>query len=710
LLILRKIIRLSNLNIHIPKNLRESKIFSVIVTDFEGKYSYTNQTFIDRFSFITDSFIGKPFQITIHPDDFEVCNHAAFQLMNGEKTHVKIDVRKPFMEDGEYYWTEWEFSILTNENETPIGILCIGADITKEKRYANKNKEYSKSLAELTESITDGFYQLDENFNFIAANSTAAKTLGKASPDDLIGCNLWQDFPVGKEYKFPVEYKKAMREHVKCIFTEFHEKSNRYYRTTVYPADRGILVFFRDVTEEQLSQKKIEDSELKLSALYNSDSEGNIFIDPKGEILAFNNVSRENLLQFSNLTLKKGKQIDYYLVDSFKSTFYELFNSCLAGNKIEIESALDLPNGPNTYWKFGFKPVYKKNGEIFGVSFITRNISERKKLEDNKKANQELFDAINESTNELLVILSLSGNVLFANQKARSFAYSNYKISLESSNSFFSYFNNQETKKIKEIFDKAILGQPTSFTAPLNNKYFSANIFPVKNTEKVIKAIALTAKDVTLEKIAEQKLKESEEKFKKIIDLAPNPILMVNELLNITLINKAFEEVIQYNKLEVSKIGFLDLIPDFIQKNSEFLNKNLFNLKGLKFIGRDTSVYIKKKNGSEIQVEVSLNLIEIEGKKQVIIILQDLSELVTSLKKLQFQNDTLQEIAWMQSHIVRTPVANILGLADLLTNHLTNESKEVQNDYLKKIAAETIKLDEIIQQIVAKTKLIDRNN
>ena len=66
------------------------------------------------------------------------------------------------------------------------------------------------------------------------------------------------------------------------------------------------------------------------------------------------------------------------------------------------------------------------------------------------------------------------------------------------------------------------------------------------------------------------------------------------------------------------------------------------------------------------------------------------------------QNEAMQKIAWQQSHEVRRPLANILGLVDVLERNKfkTEQEKKMTLKYLKQSSNE---LDEIIHEIVKNT-------
>jgi len=63
----------------------------------------------------------------------------------------------------------------------------------------------------------------------------------------------------------------------------------------------------------------------------------------------------------------------------------------------------------------------------------------------------------------------------------------------------------------------------------------------------------------------------------------------------------------------------------------------------------------------------------------------------------------LKEIAWIQSHKVRGPVASILGLTELIQVETLNNSNREIFDYIKQA---TIDLDKVIKDIVGKTNKI----
>jgi PAS domain S-box-containing protein len=82
----------------------------------------------------------------------------------------------------------------------------------------------------------------------------------------------------------------------------------------------------------------------------------------------------------------------------------------------------------------------------------------------------------------------------------------------------------------------------------------------------------------------------------------------------------------------------------------------------------------------------------------------NISERLRYLDRLEKQNKRLRQISWMQSHLVRAPLARILGLVRLIPLEEKNLSPE-HRDLLEKIDLSSQELDQVIHNISANTNL-----
>lgn len=115
----------------------------------------------------------------------------------------------------------------------------------------------------------------------------------------------------------------------------------------------------------------------------------------------------------------------------------------------------------------------------------------------------------------------------------------------------------------------------------------------------------------------------------------------------------------------------------------------------------------KKKNDEIIQVEEQITDIEFKGKRSCLMLANDVTERLRYIKAIEVQNNKFQEIAWIQSHVVRAPLAKIMGLVDLIQNHSLSDTEK--GDYFIHILNSAQELDAIVKEIVKKTEQAQLN-
>lgn len=111
---------------------------------------------------------------------------------------------------------------------------------------------------------------------------------------------------------------------------------------------------------------------------------------------------------------------------------------------------------------------------------------------------------------------------------------------------------------------------------------------------------------------------------------------------------------------------------------------------------------LRKADGNYACVEGKGYILRDENKRgvQMIGVLRDLTERLNYIADIEKQNQKLLEIAWMQSHQVRAPLARIMGLVELVKNNpIDSESKQL----LALLSSSANELDFVIKTISEKT-------
>lgn len=83
----------------------------------------------------------------------------------------------------------------------------------------------------------------------------------------------------------------------------------------------------------------------------------------------------------------------------------------------------------------------------------------------------------------------------------------------------------------------------------------------------------------------------------------------------------------------------------------------------------------------------------------------DVTRLRVKMATIHVQNEQLREIAWMQSHVVRAPLANLMGITELI--RIMNKDGCIPNDLIDNLEISARRLDMVVRDIVAKTETLE---
>jgi PAS domain S-box-containing protein len=197
-------------------------------------------------------------------------------------------------------------------------------------------------------------------------------------------------------------------------------------------------------------------------------------------------------------------------------------------------------------------------------------------------------------------------------------------------------------------------------------------------------------------------LETSERRYSDLFHLSPQPMWVYDiETLRFLDVNIAAEKHYGYTLQEFLGMTIKDIRPEedvpALIERVENLNKNF----GSYAMG---TFRHKKKNGEVIHVEIQSNTLPFQETVGRIILANDVTERFAYIEAVEKQNEKLKEIAWIQSHIVRAPLARMMSIIDIIKNYGfdDNDSETLLNHLLT--SAE--ELDVIIKDISKKSEAI----
>src|SRR3954447_17108923 len=135
-------------------------------------------------------------------------------------------------------------------------------DLAERNHARTALQESARTVTNILENTTDGFFSLNEEWNFTYLNPEAERLLARKR-DDLIGKELWREFPELVGSPFETNYRLVLNEQQPIEFEASDTAGKMWFEMHAYPSGSGISVFFRDVTE----RKRTEEERLTTSKL-----------------------------------------------------------------------------------------------------------------------------------------------------------------------------------------------------------------------------------------------------------------------------------------------------------------------------------------------------------------------------------------------------------------------------------------------------------
>jgi len=105
--------------------------------------------------------------------------------------------------------------------------------------------------------ITDGFFVVDRGWNILLANESAS-FIAKKPLSEIIGNNLWAVVPEYRDTPIYDHYQQAMASGKPEIFLTHLKEFDIWVETRLFPSEKGLTSYFRDITEQVKSDTKLK--------------------------------------------------------------------------------------------------------------------------------------------------------------------------------------------------------------------------------------------------------------------------------------------------------------------------------------------------------------------------------------------------------------------------------------------------------------------
>ncbi len=569
------------------------------------------------------------------------------------------------------------------------GVGVIGSDITERKKSEEALK-LSANLLNTTQQLTkvggwkwnvenQTMFWTDETYRIHEIDPEKIKSGSNKHIELGAKCYDKEDIHVILE-AFQKCVDKGIAYDMELPFTTV--KGNRIWIRTTAQAEKengkvvGVNGNIMDITKHKLLEKELQQSEEKYRVFFENNDAIILFVNPdNGEIIFSNEAaakfygySRERLtgLNIANIHTLTPQEIKVKMADArTRGQNYFLFKHKLASGEIrdvEVYQSKLLLNDKDVF------------------SIIVHDITDRLQTKAALQESENLLDA----TQKIAKVggwkwVKETNNMFWTNETYRIHEIDSTGMesgSTEHINRGLKCYDEKDRQIIHEAFQKCgdegiSYDLEFPFTTEKGNRiWIRTAAQPIKGNNKVISIIGNII-DITESKLAEERLKESEQNFKAFTNQSNDGISVADLDGNYTFVNPSFCKIVGWTAEELLQMNVFDVTAD--KQDTETFKKT----KTVKE-GEPVTVNLLRKDGTEFIAEVIGKVFSIKGKKSVLGTIRDITERKQSEEKIKRYSrlfeDSLNEIFLFDAGTLKFVQVNSGALRNLGYN-----SEEIKN-------------------------------
>lgn len=581
---------------------------------------------------------------------------------------------------------------MSNSQDEQKTVICHPAG----KSFENELIAYKQKIANILESFTDAFFEVDLNWVVTFWNKECERILSK-SREDMLGKNLWEVFSKKLHQNFYSQYENAINENIAVRFEGYVPSKRIWVEVSAFPSGESLSVYFKDITEWKHITKQLKKEKKRYYDLFNRspvaqwlyDFDTLAIVDVNDAALKLYGYSRKEFLKMTIKNLRPKQDI---------VALNHILNNEVVKGRFNSSIVTHLKkNGETMYVTVSGNSVFFDKANVRLVMAVDQTEQIRAELE--LALSEQRFKALIQDGSDLVGILDNQGNYKYVSPTAKQILGIDAEEFIGKNAFDFIHPVDRKTT-LNEFGELATKRQikltPFRFINADGDYRWIETIITDLSHEPAIAGIVSNSRDVTMQIETERHTGELLDRF-NIVSKATSDAIWDWDIDSGKIEwNRAIrgtygyggtsydiqwrEERIHPDDLQGVKLQFDHLIQ---QKESKLQTEYRFRCAD--------GTYKCVLDRSFIQFNVHGHPVRMIGS------MQDITELKAHIKAIEEKNARLNEISWIQTHNVRAPLARIIGLVELLERDTSEDTLKNILTYLKKSAHE---LDLVVNKII----------
>jgi PAS domain S-box-containing protein len=346
-------------------------------------------------------------------------------------------------------------------------------------------------------------------------------------------------------------------------------------------------------------------------------------IAPDGSVLYWNHAA-ENIFGYSAEEALGHPLTDLIVPHDRIDEERRIVADALAGGVGVYESVRRRKDGSLVHVSVSTRAILRPDGGLRYILSTKKDVTHLKVLRDSKLVESRFRDLL-ESTPDAIVMVNVTGRIVLVNSQAEKvFGYARDTL-----------LGKPVEMLLPERFRATHNGHRANFFAQPRTRTMGAGLelyglrsdgeeFPVEISLSPLETEEGTMVMSAVRDISDRR--KAEQKFRGLLESAPDAMVIVGRDGRITLVNSQAERLFGYPRAELLGQSVELLIPEKSRAKHPELRGGFFSQPRPRSMGAGTELNARRKDGSEFPVEISLSPLETEDGTLVMSAIRDITD------------------------------------------------------------------------------------